>query len=592
MKNLKQKFSIAALILTVVLCIILLCSCSSGDEEAKKSVPVVPPILSPGISIDEDTLSFTNVNTVGDFLSMQPDKNYRLNADLDFSSVEKTLDEFSGKFDGAGHIISNIQRPLFINNSGQIFNLNINSCNLTKFEDKMSVICVNNSGLLGNISIQNVILAISTHDKDFLFGAVCAVNDGEVYNCYSECKIDIYNPLGSLNIGLLVGENKNKIISSFSAPSEINTEYESEKFIIGDICGINTGKVINCYSSDESAVTMNENAGKFSNRLGLYENSINLMAKNWCVDNLGWEDSEWHYSTDNYPTIIPDVRTENIRINIKKKLYPIKNASDLSNINNEPNASYYLISDIDLDGAEWTPIGNSEFNSFAGEFFGEGHVISNFKITNANRFIGFFGYLTGNVYNLGIENYEIVSNDEQNFCIGGIAGVLENGKISNVYSDGNIKITKYSGQTNIGMIVGLNRNGKISYSYGKGAIACAANSNLINLGGLIGSNYQWGSDFSIFNCFAAVEITANGFYYNIEPIIGYNEGTYNKIFCANNQINVLLNGEKANLRFGMTVQMQYLYDHNWIRDAVEFDRSIWKYDETGEQTELIKLIKK
>ncbi|MBQ3124743.1 MAG: hypothetical protein IJC09_04910 [Clostridia bacterium] len=103
-----------------------------------------------------------------------------------------------------------------------------------------------------------------------------------------------------------------------------------------------------------------------------------------------------------------------------------------SGYTSEAESHFKLISDIDLEGKDWEPIGNSQI-AFKGTFDGNGHVIKNFKIRSKTsnyeyayktadateetsyctdkiyKYNGFFGR-TGSgsvVKNLGIENAEI-----------------------------------------------------------------------------------------------------------------------------------------------------------------------------------------
>ncbi len=80
-----------------------------------------------------------------------------------------------------------------------------------------------------------------------------------------------------------------------------------------------------------------------------------------------------------------------------------------------------LAADLDLDGAEWTPIGNSIDKSFKGTFDGKNHKVSNFKVTDNKQYAGFFGYITGencSVMNLNICKATVSSNH----YAGGIVG--------------------------------------------------------------------------------------------------------------------------------------------------------------------------
>ena len=141
----------------------------------------------------------------------------------------------------------------------------------------------------------------------------------------------------------------------------------------------------------------------------------------------------------------------------QEDIYEISNANELkwaaTQINSDTaktgmsRASYKLMNDIDLDGAEWTPIG-TEAVPFNGTFDGNGYRISNMKVTTPYgdvdistpclRNNGFFGNTGTNtkVENLGIDNIYVAiyvhastcelegTNGEgmRANCIGGMVG--------------------------------------------------------------------------------------------------------------------------------------------------------------------------
>ena len=53
----------------------------------------------------------------------------------------------------------------------------------------------------------------------------------------------------------------------------------------------------------------------------------------------------------------------------------------------------YLDADIDLGGEEWIPIGLTKDKAFGGHFYGQGHTISNLKVTRQTDYAGLFGYV-------------------------------------------------------------------------------------------------------------------------------------------------------------------------------------------------------
>ena len=100
--------------------------------------------------------------------------------------------------------------------------------------------------------------------------------------------------------------------------------------------------------------------------------------------------------------------------------YLISDADDLflmaHNVNTGVGntAHYKLTNNIDLGGSEWAPIGhytqlNGHNVSFSGVFDGDGHTISNFKITKEDTYyIGLFGLVSGGtIKNLNVDNVNI-----------------------------------------------------------------------------------------------------------------------------------------------------------------------------------------
>ena len=79
---------------------------------------------------------------------------------------------------------------------------------------------------------------------------------------------------------------------------------------------------------------------------------------------------------------------------------PISNRGQLEAIVNDAasrRGKYHLVNDIDLGGAEWTPLGTTTSNSFTGTFDGQGYVIKNLTITRGtHQYAGLFGYASSN----------------------------------------------------------------------------------------------------------------------------------------------------------------------------------------------------
>lgn len=140
----------------------------------------------------------------------------------------------------------------------------------------------------------------------------------------------------------------------------------------------------------------------------------------------------------------------------------LKTMGGMVNSGEASDAHYKLTSDIDLGGEEWTPIGYynniDEYKvSFRGVFDGDGHTVSNFKITeDTTAYLGLFGLATGaEILNVTVENATIdfdsdsIQKTYAGILVGrfitngnGLKGRIENCKVAgseiNVSTDGSI----------------------------------------------------------------------------------------------------------------------------------------------------------
>lgn len=108
-----------------------------------------------------------------------------------------------------------------------------------------------------------------------------------------------------------------------------------------------------------------------------------------------------------------------------------------------------LTADIDLENAEWTPIGTTD-NPFAGKFDGGSKTISNLNVNSPEEaFKGLFGRLVtpGTISNVNINNAAVTGYDE----VGAIVGSAYTGSVSNCHVSGDILI---EGHYHVGGITG------------------------------------------------------------------------------------------------------------------------------------------
>ena len=90
--------------------------------------------------------------------------------------------------------------------------------------------------------------------------------------------------------------------------------------------------------------------------------------------------------------------------------------------------TFKLVEDIDLTGALWSPIGNNKAlkyeKTFRGTFDGNGHVIKNMTVKNA-EVAGLFGYMThGTVKNVTIDGFDLEANHYAGAIVGWVEGKI------------------------------------------------------------------------------------------------------------------------------------------------------------------------
>lgn len=86
--------------------------------------------------------------------------------------------------------------------------------------------------------------------------------------------------------------------------------------------------------------------------------------------------------------------------------YIITTAIQLQKINENLEASYKLGANIDLTGLQWTVIGNQKY-PFTGRLDGNGYTISNLSLEKDADNVGLFGYNTGTLKTVKINNINI-----------------------------------------------------------------------------------------------------------------------------------------------------------------------------------------
>ena len=217
-------------------------------------------------------------------------------------------------------------------------------------------------------------------------------------------------------------------------------------------------------------------------------------------------------TTTTATTAVTTVDTENI--------IDISTPAELAAI--EMNQSYRLISDIDLTGIEWTPLGSYE-EPYLGIFDGNDHTISNLTITVRNDlFNGLFANMAGIVKNLALTNFSIDYACNYLTYAGGLSGYLT-GDVENVELSGAISISNTKSNTFVGLLTGLSSAkitdtmtadqfvaNQITNVTATGTID-ASTKNFMFAGGLIGKIYN--SEVS--NCVVDIAMEVSSLTYRV-----------------------------------------------------------------------------
>ena len=238
----------------------------------------------------------------------------------------------------------------------------------------------------------------------------------------------------------------------------------------------------------------------------------------------------------------------------KEEPWLIENAEQLAYLAQQVNngtdyerAHFLLVSDLDLSGKEWTPIG-TDGNPFWGGFDGGGHTITGMTITGKEAsYVGLFGechnFTTASSY---IKSVTVKgANISGKSFVGAIAG--EGANISDCYSienticarrqvggvcgslTGNIfgcyNSSSVSGISTAGGIMGTASyegnvgNGVVQYCYNIGAVTVSQQDSYV--GGITGA---LANKYEISNCLNCGKITGNG--KNVGGIAGSTYSNY------------------------------------------------------------------
>ncbi|MBN2314698.1 MAG: hypothetical protein JXM79_12275 [Sedimentisphaerales bacterium] len=191
-------------------------------------------------------------------------------------------------------------------------------------------------------------------------------------------------------------------------------------------------------------------------------------------------------------------------------IYTAEQMNVIGTNQNNWDKHFKLMADIDLSqysGKTFEIIGTSSNSPFRGVFDGNGKKILRFT-TGKRDYTGLFGYVkdsSAEIKNLGLINPNVRAEGGSN--VGSLVGYLDEGTISNCYTEGG----SISGKETVGGLVGYNEGGQLR--------ACYATSRVSGdeeIGGLVG--YLRGT---INNCYAKGNVSGDKY---VGGLVGRDRG--------------------------------------------------------------------
>ncbi|WP_133063253.1 GLUG motif-containing protein, partial [Sedimentisphaera salicampi] len=438
-------------------------------------------------------------------ISQNPKSCYKLASDIDFSGkvFSKALVNcadpgFQGVLDGRGCKIKNV----IISSS---------SSDYTGLFSKLS-----DGAEIKDLTIENIDVT-----GYYYAGAICGKAEGAVIeNCFAEGNVSGYGYVGGF-----CGLSKESYISNCSSTGEvsgnvytggfigsasdgyINNSYCQSnvlaRFAVGGFLGGNSAEVTNCYSAGTvevfgdsgyvggfcgsewsgtatSCFWDTEASGMDTSDGGTGLTTAEMQTLSTFTD-AGWdfagesangEEDIWFMEAGEYPELRWQVQEQGN--GTPENPYQISTRADLEAVNDDLDAHYVLVNDIDLSGTTYdraviapdTDYTDDDFQgtAFSGNFNGNGHEITGLTIdTNTNDFIGLFGLIGewddydgfAAVYDLELSNCSIAGDGK----VGSLCG-WNNGKIFKSSSSGSVL-----GRNFVGGLIGYNRHGDTLCSY-------------------------------------------------------------------------------------------------------------------------------
>lgn len=406
-------------------------------------------------------------------------------------------------------------------------------------------------GIVGQVQNQCEVsscYAIGTvHGGNDKVGGIAGEGRGAIKNCYALADVSASGKFA----GGITGDTYNLAIENCYYSGEV-----SAKNYAGGIAGTAwRGTIQNCVSLAESV-----SGSDYVNRIAGYNYNATLT-NNYAWDGttvsgsaasdgadltytngtlspqfsgiFGSDNSAWKFTDNGLPILknVGGVQFSELPkcmtgvgfdgFGIKTNPYLIEDVEDLKLLAKKVNSGetyegkyFKQTADIDLNNeTNWTPIGTvtndgKDARPFKGTFDGDGHQITNLKVTGESNFAGLFG----NVWEATIQNCNVTGEIGGNSFVGGIVGNAGgNTRILNCSFQGDVK-----GNECVGGIAGWGV-GKIKNCYALADVTAAGNS----AGGIAG----YAHNLTIENCYYSGDVLAKNYAGGIAGVMDSTSGS-------------------------------------------------------------------
>jgi len=472
---------------------------------------------------------------------------------VDFESIGTASNAFEGDFYGNGNVIKNLTGDSglfgYVNNS-TIQDIGIENANITATDSNVGILVDNAT----SVSITNCYTTGSINGTTNVGAIAGYATGGTITDSYSSANVtgttnvgglvgyildnNITNSYATGNVtasdntaGGLVGAIYTGVITSSFATGNVSATNGK----VGGLVGYLDGEVTNSYSTgritgstalggiagESNDATLSGNVYNAStgvttsigtgsatdDTVGL---SIIQMADRAIMESKGFTaDKGWVYYTNTTPQLSENVDVTDggkVYVNsvdrfVAGETYYISTVDDMkrlaelvNNGDNTENVTFVLENDIDMSSvSDFDGIGISG-NSFKGDFYGNGNVISGLNMTGTTNATGLFNRISNaTIRDLGVVDATVSGTD----YVGVLVGIVgENSVVENCYVTGTVNATGiYVG----GLAGHVNGSGLVMQSYSS---ANVTSTGAEFTGGLVGLLYG-----TVKNCYADGTVT-------------------------------------------------------------------------------------